>query len=770
MLEKDNLHDADGKDQKDNQSVDENNSEEIVKKLKDEPDNLIEEQDASELMADKTGKTKVTEVKNAAADDENNPEQILENIKEESANLLQPEESKKQVEREETVEAATTSSTAKIESSNDQDDAADNLDEKEESVSKESTAQVEAEDSEDEDEDEDENELTSNSNKEDDKTSSNNAHVNEIDDANAEDSEDSSNNERHTLESKDYEKMSMHELNEEFVRLLDNQKIQTIKSQVEDIKSEFKSKFDDLLEEKKEQFVSEGGNEIDFYYTSEEKKTFNTLYKTYKDNLKSYYNDLQKNLKGNLEKREAIIEEIKGLINVEENINTTYKHFKDLQEQWRNAGAIPRDRYNNTWNTYHHHVEIFYDFLHLNRDLRDMDFKHNLDQKLKIIDRAEELAQDDNINRSFRELQELHKMWKEDLGPVGKEHRDKIWDRFSNATKQIHDKRQAYYADLDKAHEVNLERKNTIISEIEALSKDEVTSHQAWQTKIKIVEALRQDFFNAGKVPKKDNEPTWKKFKIAVRNFNKDKNQFYKSLKQDQYDNLKKKQDLIKVAQDNMESDDFETVTPLMKRIQSEWKKIGHVPRKDSDKVWKQFKKACNQYFDRLNSKKKDDNKELYEAFDKKVKLLDSVSSMKLSGKAEKDTEKIQEAINDWNALGEVPHNKKYVEGKFNKAVNDLYDKLKMDKADIEMIKYENKLDNLSKPEGTNLLDNEQNFIRKKMDELKAEINQLENNMQFFSNVKSDNPLVRDVVKNIEKQKEELKLWEDKLIKLRKMY
>ena len=276
-------------------------------------------------------------------------------------------------------------------------------------------------------------------------------HVDEIDEANAEDAEDEDNTDRHNLEDKDYHAMSMEKLTEEFEWLLKNKKIQTIKSHVDEIKSEFNSKFSEILEEKKEEFLADGGNEIDFYYSSPLKKQFNSLFKDYRNNLNAYYKTLETNLKANLEKRLEIIEEIKGLINVEENINTTYKHFKDLQEQWRNAGPIPRDKYNNAWNTYHHHVEIFYDFLHLNRDLRDMDFKHNLDQKLKIIERAEELAQDDNTNRSFRELQVLHKMWKEDLGPVDREHREAIWERFSNATKTIHDKRQAYYADVDKA-------------------------------------------------------------------------------------------------------------------------------------------------------------------------------------------------------------------------------------------------------------------------------------------------------------------------------
>ena len=564
--------------------------------------------------------------------------------------------------------------------------------------------------------------------------------------------------------------MSMDALVTELGSLLKHHKIQTISKHVNEIKTEFNAKFGALIDEKKEEFVAEGGNVIDFYYTNDTKKAFNSLYKDYKSSINGYYKEREQNLKQNLENRLAIIEEIKGLLSVEENINTTYKHFKELQETWRNAGPIPRDKYNNAWNTYHHHVERFYDFLHLNNDLRDMDFKHNFEQKLKIIERAEELAEDDNTNRSFRELQVLHKMWKEELGPVGKEHREEIWERFSKATKTIHDKRQHYYANLDKVHEKNLEKKEELIAKIEAIAKDTTDSHSAWQKKIKDIETLRDAFFKAGKVPLKLNEATWAKFKDAVRTFNRGKNHFYKDLKKDQYENLQKKKDLIKTAEAHKDSDDFTTVTPLMKNIQNQWKKIGHVPRRDSDKIWKQFKGACNHYFDRMHAERKAQDQHLFDAFDKKTKLLDNLKTLELTDDPKADIKTLQSKITEWKAIGYVPQNKRYIDGKFYKAIDDSFDKLKMDKSELEMIKFDSKLENLANSEDTRLLDNEQNFIRKKIDEIKSEINQLENNLQFFSNVKSDNPLVKDVHKNIENHKNDLVTWKAKLTKVRGMY
>jgi hypothetical protein len=596
--------------------------------------------------------------------------------------------------------------------------------------------------------------------------------LNEIEESNAEDAEDEGNKDRHTIEVKEYDSMSLEALAIELEKLLKNEKVQAIKKHVDSINQEFKTQFQALIDEKKEEFLNDGGNEIDFYYSSPVQKRFKEAYREYRKKLNDHYKGLEKNLKQNLADKLEIIEELKGLLNLEENINTTYKHFKELQDRWKNTGPIPRDKYNNAWNSYHHHVEMFYDFLHLNRDLRDLDFKHNLEKKLLIIERAEELAQDDNVMRAFRELQELHKMWKEELGPVDREHREEIWGRFKAATKIINDKRQVYYQEIDKVYEKNLEKKLEIIANIDAINTQETNSHNGWQNKIKAIEELRNQFFNAGKVPIKVNEATWAKFKNSVRLFNRQKNAFYKGLKKDQYTNLQKKLELIKIAEDNKDSDDFEVTTALMKKIQSDWKKIGHVPRKDSDKIWKQFKAACNHYFDRIHAERNAANKESLEVFNNKVKLLDTLKDLKPKKDKEKGIAEIKDYINQWKDLGRVPNDKRYIEGKFQKTVDGLLSDLKMDKNEVEMIKYENKLDTINNPDSDDNrnLDNERNFIRKKIDEVKSQINQLENNLQFFTNVEDDNPLVKEVHNNIKAHKESLNLWKNKLKKIKELY
>ena len=369
---------------------------------------------------------------------------------------------------------------------------------------------------------------------------------------------------------------------------------------------------------------------------------------------------------------------------------------------------------------------------------------------------------------AFRELQILHKVWKEDIGPVGKEHREDIWNKFSAATKIIHNKRQAYYADIDKVYEQNLLVKNEIITQIIAIDTTNVTNNKDWQGKIKEIETLRNLFFQAGKVPSKVTEKTWSSFKQAVRDFNKNKNSFYKNIKKDQIENLKKKLKLVALAEANSKSDDYEATTPLMKKIQADWRKIGHVPRKDSDKVWKQFKDACNQYFDRLHAKRDEANAVELEAFTAKESYLATLTDLTLEGDHSEKINTIKGHIAHWKSLGFVPRNKKKINDSFNKVIDSLFNQLDIDKNEAEIIKYANKISVLEGDQRA--LENELLYVKRKVDEIKSEVNQLENNLGFFANAKPDNPLVKEVHKNIELQKQQMNTWKQKLQQVKALF
>ena len=595
----------------------------------------------------------------------------------------------------------------------------------------------------------------------------------DLDDALNEDREDESVIERHSIPKKDYDSLSKEELIKEFKYLLNNHKVQAIKEHVSDLRAAFISKFEDEQDEAKERFLEEGGNIIDFRYYSPLKKEFNSLYFEYRDKRNQYYQSLRKDLNANLDQRNELIEELKELKNElggEDSINTTFEKFKDIQERWRNAGNIPRDRYNLVWNNYHHHIENFYDFLHLNREFRDKDFKENLDKKLKLIEQAEELTNEPDINRAFKELQMLHKIWKEEVGPVSKEYREEIWEKFSAATRKIHDARQDYFKNIDKVHEQNLEKKQDVISKIEEVVAKPATNHKDWQKQMKTINALREDFFKIGKVPRKDNEPTWKAFKKATREFNRGKNGFYKDQKKEQYTNLEKKMELVKIAEDNQDNEDIQATIALMKKVQADWKKIGHVPRKDSDKIWKRFKKACNHFFDKLHAEKKEILEEEKTNLEEKNALLEKVKTLKLSGKPEEDLQTIKAVIKEWKDTGRVPHSKKNIEKEFNQVLDGLFKKLDLSRKESELIKYDNRVAAIADEDGDQALNKERFFITKKIDEVKAEINQLENNLGFFQHVAEDNPLVKEVHKNIAEHKKTLEIWKAKLKKLKTLY
>ncbi|WGH76551.1 DUF349 domain-containing protein [Tenacibaculum tangerinum] len=585
--------------------------------------------------------------------------------------------------------------------------------------------------------------------------------VNEVENEVANESEKA--DEKHQIPMLDYDSMELEELVDELKKLLKNHPIQQLKSNIDVIKTAFNSKFGALLAQKKEAFLADGGNSIDFQFSSPVKTEYNKLLGEYKNKRDSYYSQLEKQLKENLERRNNLIEELKSLI---ENADpkTMYNDFQEIQNRWKSVGAVPKTKYNDTWRTYHHHVERFYDLLHLNKDFRELDFKHNLEEKLRLIERAEALNDIEDVNVAFKELQELHRMWKEDIGPVSREHREDVWGRFSEATKKIHDKRHQHYKELKSKHQEMIEAKLAVAAEINAYDTSNNKTHNDWQKSIVEIEKLRKKYFDIGKLPYSKSEAVWQEFKTATKKFNAAKNAFYKQEKSAQNENLKKKMELVELAESIKNSEDWSETTNTMKRIQAEWKKIGHVPRKFSDDIWKRFKNACNHYFDRLHDRKNEENKEQLAVVEAKKDFIEQVKTADISNE-----EDVQKIVNDWRDLGSLPRNARYLDEKFNKAIETHLDTLDMSKIDIEMIKFKGIIDTYLTQEDYRKLDSEQFFIRKKIDETVREMQQLENNLSFISNATEDNPFVQNVRKGIQEFKDQLDLWQEKLDYLKKL-
>ena len=596
------------------------------------------------------------------------------------------------------------------------------------------------------------------------KTSSTNKAIDEIESKIAENSENVSHD---AIEMLDYESLSLEDLVAELSKLVKENSVQSIHNNVNNIKSAFNVKFGELLKIEKTKFLEAGGNVIDFQYSNPFKSKYNSILYDYKVKKNEFYAKQDNKLNDNLQNKLALIEELKHLIDNADGA-TMYKVFKGIQDKWREIGPIPKAKYNDTWRTYEHHVERFYDLLHLSNDLRDLDFKHNYEEKLALVIKAEELAELEDINLAFNELQVLHKLWKEEVGPVDREHREEVWGRFSAATKKVHDKRHDFFKELKSKFDENVDKKLAIIANIESIDTSKNTSRNDWQKSIKEIEDFRNEFFSIGQVPRVKSNEIWAKFKDATKNFNIEKNKFFKEVKNEHLENLNAKKLLIERALALKDSEDWDVATEVMKKIQADWKNIGHVPRKYSDKLWKEFKDACNHYFDRLHSEQDAGNKEELEVFGKKKELLTSIKKT-VDSKEEITLDILKEYVINWRDLGRVPYEMKHIEVKFNKLIDKIVKANSIDAKEVEMIKFKNLMNSFLEQKNYKKLNGEQLFVRKKIDETVREIQQLENNIGFISNASADNPLLKNVMDNINVYKEKLEVWNVKLEFLKKL-
>ncbi|KRP28589.1 MAG: chromosome segregation protein [Cryomorphaceae bacterium BACL22 MAG-120619-bin32] len=568
--------------------------------------------------------------------------------------------------------------------------------------------------------------------------------------------------ENRTVTSEDFSELSIEELLISLKNLIENNPVQKIKTPIDQIKNAFNQKFGVLLLDKKQAFLDEGGKLLDFQFSSTIKTDYNKLLSDYKIKRDAYYNHIESQLSENLEKRFQVIESLKSLID-EAEVSTMYKNFKEIQSKWNSIGAVPKTKYNDTWKIYQHHVERFYDLLSLSNDFRDADFKKNLEEKLKIIEKVEALANEKDINFATKQLQDLHKIWKEDIGPVSKDLREDIWQKFSEATKKIHDKRHNYFKEIHSKYDDIIEKKLLIISEINAFDTSKNSTHNDWQKSIDDLEVLRKKYFDIGKLPYVKSEEIWLKFKNATKKFNAAKNRFYKEEKSNQQENLEKKLALIEFAESIKDTEDWEMATNTFKKIQSDWKKIGHVPRKFSDDIWKRFKAACNHYFNRFHQQKNSVSKEQQSVVEKKNEYLETLKAKKKFTKDE-----VLNAINTWQELGRLPRDSRYLDGKFSKFIDATLDNLSLDKNEVNIWKFTNLIDSYLTEKDIKKLDNEQMFVRKKIDEITREIQQLENNLSFFSISNKNNPLVLNVHKKVNEFKDELVIWKEKLNYIKK--
>lgn len=462
---------------------------------------------------------------------------------------------------------------------------------------------------------------------------------------------------------------------------------------------------------------------------------------------KEKYDDFHKKQdseqKENLEKRNQIVEKLKNLYTNTKPGTNLFRAIREIKEEWTNAGQVPKSDFKNLNNNYFFHLNQFYQMLDLNKEYREQEYAHNLEKRNHIIARAKELQNEPVVQKALNELQFLHRLWKEEAEPVAEEFRDKTWDEFKEISNKIHERKSELLAEIEGEQQANLDKKNEIIETIKKLtSPEKAPNHNYWQQAIKKVEDARAEFLKLGSVPRKISNQNWNDFKQALRTFNNNKNEFYKGLKNSQHTNLEEKMKLIQTAQDNMNSEDWETVVPLFKKLQEDWKKIGHVPRSHTNKVWDDFREACNTFFNNYRAKNNAQNDDWKENYKQKRALLDELKEL---GDEEGSVEKIEHIKTSWNNIGKVPRDKMAINTEFNKTLRE---KLRLNRIN----EYDLKEEGLSESQ----LTDKARKIKNQIADLEAEIVKLENNLGFFGKVSRDNPLLKDTFNKIDEKKQQL--------------
>ena len=467
---------------------------------------------------------------------------------------------------------------------------------------------------------------------------------------------------------------------------------------------------------------------------------FKEIYASYKKERAEYNRQLEKEREHNLALKEAVIADLKALLEKQEDVNATFPEFREIQNRWRAAGPVPAQNYRNLNETYQLYVEQFYDMVKINRELRDLDFKKNLEAKELFCDAAEKLAENDNVVEAFHELQKLHEQWKE-YGPVAKEYREQIWERFKAATAVINRKYQAFFEGLKEQQNDNLLKKTALCEKVEEIAAREVKDSNEWNVFSKEIEDIQQEWRTIGFASKKDNQKIYDRFRAACDSFYGRKRDFYNTYKESINANLERKIALCEEAEQLKSSTEWKKATDQFINLQKQWKEIGAVPRKKSEQLWKRFRAACDEFFAERDKNAKPEN-DFYGNLKAKQRLIDEIKAYELKGD-DSDVAAMQEFQKKWQEIGFVPFKEK---DKVAQAYKEAMAKFPSP----------NRGNNRRGRGGKPQLSEKERLIQK-YNQLEQDVVTYENNIGFFSMSKNSEPLIRQMQERIAQVKEELK-------------
>jgi len=491
---------------------------------------------------------------------------------------------------------------------------------------------------------------------------------------------------------------------------------------------------------------------------------YRAAFKIYRKKKEEYQIALEAQKVKNLDAKNEILDQLKEVINSDEPLKKSYDEFKALQEKWREIGMVPKTEVNNLWQSYHFLVEKFFDKVKINNELRDLDLKKNLEKKVQLCESAEELLLETSIIKSFKQLQELHQEWK-DTGPVPSDQTDELWTRFKNITEKINARRRDHYTRIREEQENNYNAKLALCEQVEEVVKGDIKSIKEWNTKTDSVNELLKIWKTIGPAPKATNDEIWVRFKGNLNAFFERKKEFFNKLKDQQINNYNLKLDLCNQAESIKDSEDWKETTRALIDLQKKWKTIGPVPKKYSDKVWKRFRAACDEFFNRKEEFFGHIHEHEAENLEKKRSLIERVKNQEFGTKKSENLAILKEFQREWMSIGHVPIKEKdAVQKEFRSIVDEKLEQLKINEMEISTMNFKNRIENMKDGNDANrAMYRERTQLINKISKLNDDINLWENNIGFLAESKNANLLKREFDKKIQRAKQDVALLNAKL-------
>ena len=566
-------------------------------------------------------------------------------------------------------------------------------------------------------------------------------------------------------ENNEFEGLNKLQLVEMLEELVQDADVQNIKDKVAAVRLHFNKLNKEDMDNELDRFIQGGGEAESFQHVEDPiEQRFNAAFGIFKANRAKQNEDMEKQKTENLAKKQAILDELKEIIASDESLKKTYDDFRALQDRWKEIGPVPAAENSNLWNNYHFLVEKFFDKVRIGRELRDLDMKKNLDSKIELCEKAEELLDEKSITKAFKALQKLHEEWKE-VGPVPQEKKDEIWERFKAATDKINQIRREHYAKIEEEQSGNLETKKSLCDKAEELIAEEYTSVNAWQKKSNELSEIFNVWKTVGPASKKDNEEIWQRFRGAMDTFFAKKKAFFASLKDRQTENLERKTQLCIEAEALMESTEWKNATEQMKKLQEEWKTIGPVPKRHTDKIWKRFRAACDTFFNRKNEHFSGRRTEEEANLAAKKALIEEIKAFEIGPNRNENMEAIKAFQKRWIEIGYVPmKHKDAINKEYRELIDGLFDTMRKNQNEASTNEFREMMEGWKDdPTANDRVRRERNTLQTRIQKLRDEIAAMENNIGFFSNSKNSELMRAEYEKKINKAKEDLKVLEAKL-------